>query len=385
MHYDSTAALELAHRGHVGTFYSIDLAHHPVTNLALAQASLQTGESVLDIGAGSGRLIAQAKQFVGRGLCVAVDAVSGFINTDIPWLLGRVGLTVYPHGTAQEQVHLVHADATSPSFQDTILAMNVLPLGFRGFDCIFAIRVLDYIPPQKRQRLLHTMRDLLHPDGRLITTMTPRFTNISPYASEAGLPIQFRTSYHTECPGSILLTRVVGNNLLEIAQGQPQRPKKVHFVWQIAPDRFWVFASEQARAAAEAAGLHVMGSRPIGTGLCFHLPDAGHSPSLAALNGMSSDEGDAFVNSVGVQKPGRRCIGRLRDIMYQRRISDCSTPPCPTDDYLVVKQLQEELASPLPGLASSHPLPAEVRSYSRESAHVACLVVLSQAQERQAL
>ncbi|KAH8688676.1 hypothetical protein GQ44DRAFT_832549 [Phaeosphaeriaceae sp. PMI808] len=60
----------------------------PELNNAFAPmlASLQPGEPVLELGASSGRFIAQAKAAVGAGFCAAVDAVQGFLDTGIPLL-----------------------------------------------------------------------------------------------------------------------------------------------------------------------------------------------------------------------------------------------------------------------------------------------------------
>ncbi|KAH3939669.1 hypothetical protein HBH98_243930 [Parastagonospora nodorum] len=51
---------------------------------ALARANLQHGQTVLEVGAGGIRLIADAKRAVGIGFWAAVDAVQGFLAVDIP-------------------------------------------------------------------------------------------------------------------------------------------------------------------------------------------------------------------------------------------------------------------------------------------------------------
>ncbi|KAH5720819.1 hypothetical protein HBI17_255190, partial [Parastagonospora nodorum] len=76
----------------VGAYDYASHIHHPDSAAALSLAGLQPGESVLDVGAGGGRFIAEAKQRVGNGYCVAVDAVQGFLSTDIPWMLQQRGL-----------------------------------------------------------------------------------------------------------------------------------------------------------------------------------------------------------------------------------------------------------------------------------------------------
>jgi protein-L-isoaspartate O-methyltransferase len=80
----------------VGCCDYADASNRPDGQTALQLAQLQPGESILELGAGSGRLMAEAKQSVGAGFCVAVDAVQGFLDTAILWALNNKGLTVYP-------------------------------------------------------------------------------------------------------------------------------------------------------------------------------------------------------------------------------------------------------------------------------------------------
>jgi SAM-dependent methyltransferase len=111
---------------------------------ALRLAQLQPGESVLDLGAGSDRLIAEAKQAVGAGFCVAVDAVQGFLNTDIPWELNNKGLTVYPTGTPSQQVHLLRNNITNGGLANLVRALPGAP---QTFDCIIVLHVMNTLPP----------------------------------------------------------------------------------------------------------------------------------------------------------------------------------------------------------------------------------------------
>ncbi|KAG9185007.1 hypothetical protein G6011_08068 [Alternaria panax] len=83
--------------------------------------------SVLEIGAGSGRLITMAKGKINNGFCVAVDAVQGFITTDIPWAPGRAGLSVSPSSTPHQDVHLLCALATDPNLSARIRALPGAP------------------------------------------------------------------------------------------------------------------------------------------------------------------------------------------------------------------------------------------------------------------
>jgi ubiquinone/menaquinone biosynthesis C-methylase UbiE len=59
----------------VGAYDYASYIYYLDSATALSLASLQLGESVLEVGAGSSCFIAEAKQRVGNSYCVAVDAV----------------------------------------------------------------------------------------------------------------------------------------------------------------------------------------------------------------------------------------------------------------------------------------------------------------------
>jgi tRNA G10 N-methylase Trm11 len=71
----------------------------PTARLAIQIANLQPGETVLDLGAGGGAVLALAKVAVGGGLCIGVDCVPGFLEQDVPHRLHHVNLAVAPTGT----------------------------------------------------------------------------------------------------------------------------------------------------------------------------------------------------------------------------------------------------------------------------------------------
>ena len=100
VYYGTLSEITHAYQPMVGVFDYMSSAHHPNVQRALQLASLQQGQSVLEVVAGSGRLIAAAKQAVGDGFCLAVDAVQGLPDLDIPWQLSNAGLTVYHLGTS---------------------------------------------------------------------------------------------------------------------------------------------------------------------------------------------------------------------------------------------------------------------------------------------
>jgi SAM-dependent methyltransferase len=132
----------------VGCCDYADPAYCPNGQTALRLAQLQPGESVLDLSAGSGRLIAEAKQAVSAGFCVAVDAVQGFLNTDIPWELNNKGLTVYPAGILSQQVHLLRNSITNGGLANIVRGLPRVP---QTFDCIFVLHVMNTLPPPQRR------------------------------------------------------------------------------------------------------------------------------------------------------------------------------------------------------------------------------------------
>lgn len=299
----------------VGQCDHLDPARRPDVDTALRLARLQPGESVLDLGTGSGRFIAAAKLAVESRYCVAVDAVEGFLRTDVPWTLERHGLTVHPAGAVNEQVHLLHADITDNNLNRTIRALVGAP---STFDCIVALHVFNTLPPHQRRRVLINLRRLLSLDGRLITTMSARFTNIPAAPAEISCPIQFRVTDHTESPGSHVVTVATTNNLVHVPNNGTAVPARtVTFSLQVAPNRFWLIAAQQARHAAEDAGFSVECIHDIGKGDSFDLPEHGHSPLQSTLDTMSMAAilADATKSS---QDHTYSCAGRSFETMMHK-------------------------------------------------------------------
>jgi SAM-dependent methyltransferase len=207
----------------VGCCDYADASNRPDGQTALQLAQLQPGESILELGAGSGRLMAEAKQSVGAGFCVAVDAVQGFLDTDILWALNNKGLTVYPASTPGQQVHLLRANITDGALANTVRALSGAP---QTFDCIIALHVMNTLPPNQRHQTLVNLRRLLSPTGRFIVTMSTRFTNMAPAPTEVNIPVQFRTTGHTEAPGSHLLMAFKAAPLIPVPRGGPAQPLK---------------------------------------------------------------------------------------------------------------------------------------------------------------
>jgi SAM-dependent methyltransferase len=311
VYFDTVAEINNAFAHMVGVCDYALTSLHPDGQTALQLAHLQPGESILELGAGSGRFMAEAKHRVGPGFCVAVEAVQGFLNTDIPWALNNKGLAVYPAGTPSQQVHLLHANITDGALPNTIRALPGAP---QTFDCIVALHLMNTLPAHQRRQTLVNLRRLLSPTGRLVITMSARFSNQPINPTEVNLPVQFRTSNHTEAPGSELIMAFRAAPLVQVPRGGAGlAPKSVSTAVQIAPDRLWVIAAEQGSAAAINAGFTVGQVRNIGNGKTFGLPAGRHSPPQAALNNMHALELGEVTRDI-IENGTYCCIGRTLDM-----------------------------------------------------------------------
>jgi ubiquinone/menaquinone biosynthesis C-methylase UbiE len=75
VYYTTAAEIYNAFVYMVGAYDYASYIYYLDSATVLSLADLQPGESVLDVGAGGGCFIAEAKQGVGNRYCVAVDAV----------------------------------------------------------------------------------------------------------------------------------------------------------------------------------------------------------------------------------------------------------------------------------------------------------------------
>jgi SAM-dependent methyltransferase len=178
--FSTQASIDAAYTRHIGAYDYACFAQHQDSRLALFLPQLKSGESVLEVGAGSGRFIAEAKLLVDASHCVAVDAVQGFITQDIHFTLHNKQLLVAPNGGTSTQVHCVRSNITRPDFASTI----PLPPVERKFDCIVAVHVFTTLSPDQRAAAFVTLRKLLKDNGRLIVNVSARF------AEEAPLPVR---------------------------------------------------------------------------------------------------------------------------------------------------------------------------------------------------
>ncbi|KAI0568964.1 hypothetical protein Alg215_11905, partial [Pyrenophora tritici-repentis] len=127
-----------------------------------------------------------------------------------------------------------------------------------------------------------------------------------------------------------------------VPQGPPLPLRQVQFAIQMAPDRFWVTAAQQARDAAIAAGFLVDTSRPVGKGDCFGLPVLGRSPPQAVLNRMSNEE--IYAQLQDAVQHGYACIGRANETALRRIIPNWSSMSSHQQDYAMVMNMQARAA-----------------------------------------
>lgn len=343
VYFATDAEINQAYTPLIGAYDYVCHAQHPDTDKALALANLSAGESVLEVGAGGGRLIAQAKRTVGSGFCVAVDAVQGFVSTDIPWMLQQQGLAASPSGTPATQVHCLRANITSSNFANTVRSVPGAP---QRFDCIVALHLFTTLAPSQRRQALVTLRQLLSPSGRLVLNMSARFTNSLPQPANAALPVQFRNGPYTETAGATIYTLLMrdGPRVPIPRAGATDQPRKViDLTYQTAPDRLWAVAAAQAREAVEDAGFSVSKVEPIGKGDDFGLPVGRHSPTHAQLKAISMDQLVAIARKCPIQG-AYNCMGRSAEAYTSRITEGWEMMEPQARDFALAEALQDFVA-----------------------------------------
>ena len=109
-------------------------------------AGLQAGESVLDVGCGTGTLAITAKQRVGQsGMVVGIDASPEMI---------------------ERAKRKAHKAAVEVSFQTAIV--EALPFPDAAFDVVFSTLMLHHLPRPVREQCAREMRRVLRPGGRVL-------------------------------------------------------------------------------------------------------------------------------------------------------------------------------------------------------------------------
>lgn len=112
----------------------------------LELARLRSGESVLDVGCGTGTLTIAAKQRVGpTGTVYGIDAS--------PEMIARASKKARKAG-----VEVVFKNGV----------VEALPFPDASFDAVLSTLMLHHLPPEARQQCAHEMRRVLKPGGRVL-------------------------------------------------------------------------------------------------------------------------------------------------------------------------------------------------------------------------
>ncbi len=125
-----------------------DRSEAPVRNRGLEMLDAQPGETILEIGSGTGRCLASIGRAVeAHGLVVGVDLSQGMLAQSSRFLAGQ-GLA--------DRVLLECADATA------------LPFGNAVFDAVFTSFTLELFDTPEIPRVLAQCRRVLRPAGRIL-------------------------------------------------------------------------------------------------------------------------------------------------------------------------------------------------------------------------
>lgn len=112
----------------------------------LRLARLQPGESVLDVGCGTGTLAIAAKRRVGpTGTVYGIDAS--------PKMIARAGKKA-------------RRSSVEVFFKNEVA--EALPFPGSQFDAVLTTVMLHHLPPEARRRCAHEMRRVLKPGGRVL-------------------------------------------------------------------------------------------------------------------------------------------------------------------------------------------------------------------------
>jgi hypothetical protein len=169
--------------------------------------------------------------------------------------------------------------------------------------------------------------------------MAARFTDIAPLQAETALPVQFRTTGHTEAPGATLLTQVRSDTYVSVASGASLPIKRVASTIQHAPDRFWEVAAQQALDAATNAGYIVLATRNIGKGDNFGLAQGGRSPPQSLLNNMGTVQLATAASQASIADC-YCCVGRIIQTACPLESHDWQHMPQQQRDYCLAMFMQ---------------------------------------------
>lgn len=147
----------------------------------VALAQLKPGESVLDVGCGTGSLTRAAKKLVGAGRVVGIDAAPEMIES------------------ARQKAASAHLDI---DFQ--LVPIEHLPFPDASFDVVLSSFMIHHLPGDLKRQGLLEVRRVLKPTGRLLiaeffTNPNPKWwQSLLPMHSQMGLPPELLPSLLTQ-------------------------------------------------------------------------------------------------------------------------------------------------------------------------------------------
>jgi ubiquinone/menaquinone biosynthesis C-methylase UbiE len=151
-------------------------------------ARLQPGESVLDVGCGTGTLAIAAKRCVGpTGTVYGIDAS--------PEMIARAGKKARRAGA---EVVFTHAVAEALPFPDA------------HFDAVLSTVMLHHLPRNARQQCAYEIRRVLKPGGRVLAVDFG-----GPARERRGLFAHVHRHGHVNLPDMIALLSEAGLNMVE--------------------------------------------------------------------------------------------------------------------------------------------------------------------------
>ena len=338
VYFSTLAQVRAAYEPLVGKANYVSHDQTPDALLAVQIAQLQPGESVLDLGCAGGKIAALAKRAVGSGLVVGLDGVPGFLTVDASAHLASYGFTVAPAGGPAKRVHLVKGSVTDGNICRHLASATGEPA---SYSVIFLVHVFETIPPEQRSSLLQRLKSMLKPAGRIVISMSARFTDETVASPELQLPIQFRTAPYTEAPGSFLVTTLSQSCSETTADGTVVPTRIPRCIVQTAPRQLWDAATKQAQAAALHVGLRLVQANRLGAH-DFGLPQTGDVPPAQLLARMTASEMRSWID----QQP----LADHQDwsLLFEA-LARLSTPgwvslPKERRDYIIVDTVQQVVA-----------------------------------------
>ncbi|KAK2732731.1 hypothetical protein FQN57_002485 [Myotisia sp. PD_48] len=163
----------------LATLYSLAYRiHEPDIQVFVKFAKPKLGESVLDLGTGSGWVVTAIKQQVGYGICVGVDIAKELLMADTVHTVKEAGFT--PFGPAnfsnipsssiansgEIPIHLLSGNIMKKDL--FIKAAELLPKEVDGFDIITALWVFETLPLNKQEKTLQMWKTQLSKSGRIV-------------------------------------------------------------------------------------------------------------------------------------------------------------------------------------------------------------------------